>query len=783
MAKRLAVLWFLVLALALSTTSALAAPSIDPVLQQMLQEDPLTPVAVAITYNRQPTSSDINHLKLLGVSNGIVLNRLPMILTHLNKPQFDAVRARSSVVSLYANHVMELLTSESRTFIGVSNLLRDAEVTVHNGGLPVSGKGVGVAVVDTGIDATHNDLRLGVNVVQNVNFPLTLPATIPSNCPRLVSDVGLSLDFGFAGPVFLEDQLQSDLEGGHGTFVAGVIGGTGQQSGGFYGGVAPGADLIGLVAGNDCGLTLWAILQSFDYILVNQVRYNIRVVNNSWGSTLAGTPYDPFNPIQVATRELHDRFITVVFAAGNAGSAPGAINPYSVAPWVISVAASEKFGLGVPAGFSSRGEPDCSGANVAGQPADPHAPPSLCPDLTAPGADIKSARNKGAGVTNLAGSIPIFIGANDLWTIPPAFLPFYTTSQGTSFSAPHVAGVVALMKEANPQLSPDDVVTILRATANPMPQGERAVGVGYLDAHNAVRAAIGLGAVPAAVSLFPTPDMPQIIGAPGSQLGTNAQDIRSGRFDYDAATNELVYTLTLTDTSTTTTNMRWTMSSNFGPTNIFVHANVTETGAHTFGYGSVAPDPDTGVNTQTNLGPTDLGEIGDNRITWRLNLEKIDDAVGFPVLGTTATNTNATSWIRIGTTLTPSLLFPSDSYTGSDFVVGGNGNGGGDDPVEPVPDFCERFAGAVMPGAGAEEVAVEIKNSSLDAKLNFHPGNQPVSFVLEGANGTIPASESNGRRIRAEGLTPGNYTYRIGGALEKEVDYVINSCQSTPAAE
>jgi hypothetical protein len=60
------------------------------------------------------------------------------------------------------------------------------------------------------------------------------------------------------------------------------------------------------------------------------------------------------------------------------------------------------------------------------------------------------------------------------------------------------------------------------------------------------------------------------MGIPGDDLGTAAQDILYGDFSYDAAQNQLVYTLTMLDLSTTTTNMRWTMSSDFGPTTVFV---------------------------------------------------------------------------------------------------------------------------------------------------------------------------------------------------------------------
>src|SRR5690606_36960439 len=279
----------------------------------------------------------------------------------------------------------------------------------------------------------------------------------------------------------------TDVEGGHGTFGAAVTAGTGEASGGLFAGMAPGAKLIGITAGNDAGLSTFAILQAMDYTLVKQYEYNIRVCNNSWGTTLATRPYDPNDPINTATRVMHDRNITVVFAAGNDGDAPDMINPYSVAPWVVSVAAAEKRGLGTPAGFSSRGNDNGTGSDTAGQPADPNTPPNLRPDITGSGVDIKSARSKGPGVTNTGGTIPLFGAADALSTIPPAMLPYYTPSQGTSFSAPQVSGIIAMMLESNPILMPDDVVTILRQTATPMPYEERVVGAGYVDAHNAVR--------------------------------------------------------------------------------------------------------------------------------------------------------------------------------------------------------------------------------------------------------------------------------------------------------
>jgi subtilase family protein len=338
-------------------------------------------------------------------------------------------------------------------------------------------------------------------------------------------------------------------------------------------------------------------------------------------------------------------------------------------PWTISVAAGEKQGLGTPASFSSRGENNGNGTDVAGQPADTNALPNLRPDVTAPGVDIKSARMKGVGLTNTIGAVPLFVGANDLTTIPPAYLPFYTTSQGTSFACPHVSGVVALMLEAKPTLTPDEVVTILRETANPMPYEERVVGAGYVDAHNAVRRVLGLSAVAHPANLFPVvdPSAPEITDVTGDAFGSDAQDIVSGDFAYDAATNQLVYTIELVDLSTTTPNMRWTLTSTFGATDIFVTASIDET-ATTYEYGKITTLA-TGTRNQETIGPADSGTIVGNKIIIRVSLDKVNAAVGSNVFGTTTTNTQAQAQILIGSSVSGGLLLNSDSATGSNFKV------------------------------------------------------------------------------------------------------------------
>ncbi len=203
-------------------------------------------------------------------------------------------------------------------------------------------------------------------------------------------------------------------------------------------------------------------LSGFDYRMANAAAFNVRVVNCSFS---ANTVFDVNDPVNIATKMLTDNGVNVVFSAGNTGPGSDSLNPYSVAPWVISTGATDN--LGKLADFSSRGE---FGSRL------------FHPTLVAPGVDTVSLRTSTmAAVTTVDGA-----AANDKG-LSASELPYYTTGKGTSFSAPQVAGVIALMLEANPNLTPAQVRDILQRTATPLPSYFMyEVGAGMLNAQAAV---------------------------------------------------------------------------------------------------------------------------------------------------------------------------------------------------------------------------------------------------------------------------------------------------------
>lgn len=657
MSKAILTFSTLLILLALVPPGARAATSVDRLLEERVGASPLALTPVMITFDHQPSPSDFDALRALGISGGYVIGSLPIVQTAVNAQQLAALRGRAGVLSLYADHRLELMDEDSRAFIGQRALETDSQV--RDNGLPMSGKGVIIAHVDTGIDGTHPDVEYGKNVTGNVIFPAagTGAAGRPDQLP---SD--------FVPFVYLEDQPLTDLQGGHGTFGAAVAAGIGQASGGRYAGVAMGADLLGLVAGNDSGLSSFAVVQAYGYILVRATGQNIRVCNSAFGAPLADYPYDPFDPVNVATRQMHDSLITVVFAAGNDGDRPGAINTFSVAPWVISVAAGEKWLYGAPASFSSRGNDDGTGADVAGLPADPFAPPNLRPDITGSGVNIVSARAKGVGLTSTGGLAPLV--GNDGRMIAPGFLPYYTVSNGTSFAAAQVSGVVAVMTQANPLLTPDDVVTLLRNTATPMPHAPRVAGAGYVDAHNAVRAARSLAAVAHPANLTPPAGTPEIVDAINDHgtAATGAQDIVSADFYYNPASRQARYTLTLADLSQRSANNQWRINSNFFGQTVFVSAAQLETGQMRYRLGTISRDS-AGVPVQTTIpSGVDAGTVSGNQIIIWVSIDKISAAVGRDVYGATSTETTALSQLLAGANGAGALV-DADVATGLDFRV------------------------------------------------------------------------------------------------------------------
>ena len=467
-----------VLVLALSVPALVSAAVIGSSLQAKLASaQPADALGVVIVsfhdHDAGLTGAHLDVLRGVGITVGQRLPNLGMAAFPATAAQVQALAAHPAIRSIFLNDALEWTIHQGRVLTGVERVETYAPFTAGNGGLPLSGKGnFSVVINDSGIDATHADLMFGEHVIQNVQI------VTDANSPNSVVEVDPAL-YGFTPLGYVEDVPNTDTHIGHGTHCAGIVGGNGVRSGGKFMGVAPGAKLIG--TGSGAVQYILAALGGFEWSFANRARYNIRVISNSWGSSGAFNPDDPIN---IATKKLADRNVVIVFAAGNDGPAPDTHNPYAKAPWVISVAAGRKEG-GL-ASFSSRGTPKAQ--RLANS--DPHDDYDA-PTITAPGAGREFETNASKFTSFLvAARSSSNLVANGLTSdteLAPAEIPFYTQIHGTSMACPHIAGVVALMLEANPVLTPAQVKSILVATASRMPgYDEWEVGAGFVNALAAV---------------------------------------------------------------------------------------------------------------------------------------------------------------------------------------------------------------------------------------------------------------------------------------------------------
>lgn len=249
---------------------------------------------------------------------------------------------------------------------------------------------------------------------------------------------------------FVNDKPQPYDDGGHGTHVASIAAGEVNAAG--VGGVAPGAALIGLkVLDSQGGGVSSRTAQAVEWCITNKAKYGIEVINMSLGGSRSS---DGTDLLSRTVNRAVAAGIVVCVAAGNEGPAAYTISSPAAAADAIAVGNMVDWGKG---GFalwlsSSHG---------------PTADGRIKPDLCGPGYKIVAAQaNSGDG---------------------------YTTKTGTSMASPFVAGVAALMRQANPDLAPKQITAIMKQTAVHWGyEGENNdFGAGRLDGFAALAQAAG----------------------------------------------------------------------------------------------------------------------------------------------------------------------------------------------------------------------------------------------------------------------------------------------------
>ena len=384
------------------------------------------------------------------------LKVLPMVVV---RGPADALRSAARSPDVVSAHPDRRLAFELWQGTPVVFGGRQAELAA----LGYDGRGVNIAIVDSGVDGLHNDLA--DHMVANHKVLEAGGVATVQGCPPVPENCDWD-------------------DNGHGSHVAGIAAGDGTESAGFYKGIAPGAGVVGYSVG--FGPSILFPVVAYDHILANP-QLGVKVVNSSFGVT-GGGRFDSTDPINQATKRLHAAGITVVFSNGNSGtnaagtptgasdcSQTGAsdackTNPYSVAPWVLSAAGGRKDVDGPRSAqqlsfYSARGDPDPQVA-PSGETID------YSPTLTAPGTNVRSVLDPTA-TPNSAITI-----SNDpsAATPPPgkeALEAFYTPLTGTSMAAPALTGAVAVMQSAAKArlgrfLTPAEVEGIVTGNADAM---------------------------------------------------------------------------------------------------------------------------------------------------------------------------------------------------------------------------------------------------------------------------------------------------------------------------
>ena len=332
----------------------------------------------------------------------------------------DLGRVKAGVYSITAGELETLANDPDIAYISpnraVKGMMDHSAVAINAlapANLGMTGLGVAVAVIDSGITPS-------VDMVQ----------------ARLVYQESFVPGGVVADPY------------GHGTHVAGILGGTGKQSAGLYTGIAPGVNIVNLRVLDENGAgTDSNVIAAIQRAIQLKATYNIRVINLSVGRAVFESY--TLDPLCQAVEAAWKAGIVVVVASGNEGRNDsanthgyGTIAAPANDPYAITVGAMKSMGTSV------RSDDLIASYSGKGPTSVDHI---VKPDLMAPGNRVVSILSPNSTLDAM---------------YPPNEVNGYFTLSGTSMAAPMVSGAAALMLQKQPALTPGQVKARLMKTAN-----------------------------------------------------------------------------------------------------------------------------------------------------------------------------------------------------------------------------------------------------------------------------------------------------------------------------
>ena len=453
------------------------------------------PVNVGLSYNRPVTDFNREQLALIGHDIRLELPVVDALLIgDVDSSEVHELAQLKGVVMVERYGSLVFYGDVQTPTVKARN---STEYPIGAWDLGVSGYGVNIAMTDTGVDNEHPGLEgkfiAGYDAVCYLH---TDPACILNN-PGRETDGSFDPDDGNQ----------------HGTACMGMASATGIEADGsqseFYGS-APNASLIDVRIGSDVGAgpfenylleqefyesamngLQWIIDHKDDaWTGVDEANYGIDIISLSWGIT--SHENGGSDGTDMHSRILDEAMlagVTVSNAAGNDGPDNDGLSGMSASSLSITVAATDDHNTvdrsdDTIASYSSRGQRRDNGD---GNPLN-----ELIPEISAPGTNIIQAEGC---VTS--GGCNNFLGGDASGNT------YSGRGSGTSYATPSISGVVALVIEANANLTPLQVKEVLKQTADRIggpsapdvdPYWNRDFGYGYVDAHAAVTLALFLAA-------------------------------------------------------------------------------------------------------------------------------------------------------------------------------------------------------------------------------------------------------------------------------------------------
>ncbi|UCE11566.1 MAG: S8 family serine peptidase [Candidatus Thorarchaeota archaeon] len=423
------------LATSISSGSSVGRPIIGPTLAAEIQKssaDSVIPIVLHFPegFTSEEMEAELERESLPGLSIRHIFHIMPKVSAVATAGAIEEALKISSLVGISLDQKVRALSTDtvlsSQQVPGAlgythPDVLLDADDFRDQG---YDGSGVTVAIIDSGADGDHPDLDGRI--------------------------IGFRDMIGNQDDLDPSDGIAAYDDNGHGTAVAWLVAGTGAASSGVYTGMAPGADLLiikSLDAAGEAANTLLA--EAIEYARDS----GVDIISLSVGGDWIQIPLLS-DPTIAACESAVAEGITVVIAAGNDGPAALTLNSPGVTEEAITIASTS--GASGVIGFSSRGPVQRLITPPLGMFAKP--------DVSAPGYKVMSARAVGI----LAEEFPIYNSSQ--------FGTSYTIWSGTSASTPQIAGLVALLMDKHPGLSPLEIKTALMAGAtdlgdDPMAQG------------------------------------------------------------------------------------------------------------------------------------------------------------------------------------------------------------------------------------------------------------------------------------------------------------------------